>query len=174
MMMRGEHIYLRALEPDDLDFLYQVENDPELWEVSNTLTPYSAFILEKYLENAHRDIFDVRQLRLAICLVSDGDTIGLIDLYDFDPQHLRAGVGIVIASDRHRKKGYAAQALELLKDYAFNTLNLHQLYAGISRGNQASIRLFENAGFEQTGLKRDWLRRKGEFADEFIYQCIHG
>jgi diamine N-acetyltransferase len=171
-MLRGEHIYLRALEPEDLEFLYHIENNPEFWEVSNTITPYSEFILEKYLKNAHRDIFDVRQLRLTICLDNSKEPIGLIDLYDFEPLHRRAGVGIVIAQDEHRRKGYAAEAIKILKEYAFDSLNLHQLYAGISSENKGSIKLFENAGFKQTGLKLDWLFRKGEFADEFIYQCI--
>lgn len=172
MNLKGTHTFLRALEPEDIDFLYGLENNPEFWEVSNTLVPFSRFILSKYLENAHRDIFEAKQLRLAICTVSDSSVVGLIDLYDFDPQHGRAGVGIVIAQKESRGRGYASEALGLLKTYAFGQLQLHQLYAGIIQENEASRRLFEKAGFEQTGLKIDWVKRGHGFVNEFIYQCI--
>ena len=59
-------IILRALEPTDIDALYKWENDPEIWHVSNTCTPYSKYILEKYIENSHLDIYQVKQLRLMI------------------------------------------------------------------------------------------------------------
>jgi diamine N-acetyltransferase len=170
--LTGKDIYLRALEPEDIDFLYQVENDTELWPVSNTLVPYSRYVLSSYLNNAHKDIYEVKQLRLAICNTADNHLIGLIDLYDFEPQHGRAGVGVVISDKQYRKKGHAAEALAILKDYAFRQLDLHQLYAGITRDNQASIHLFERAGFVKTGLKQDWVRRGQEYVDEFIYQCI--
>ena len=39
--LKGEQVYLRALEPTDLDFLYKLENDTSVWEVSGTLKPYS-------------------------------------------------------------------------------------------------------------------------------------
>jgi diamine N-acetyltransferase len=65
--LKGENIYLRALEPNDLEFVYAMENDQSIWEVSNTQTPYSRFLVKQYLENAHQDIYEVKQLRLAIC-----------------------------------------------------------------------------------------------------------
>ncbi|MFZ9004262.1 MAG: GNAT family N-acetyltransferase, partial [Robiginitalea sp.] len=83
-LLRGAHIQLRALEPEDLEFLYALENDPDIWEVSGTVTPYSRKVLRDYLERAHRDIYEVKQLRLAICTAPQ-TPIGLIDLYDFDP-----------------------------------------------------------------------------------------
>ena len=102
--LRGEHIFLRALELSDLDFLYKLENDESLWEVSNTTTPYSKYILKLYLENSHRDIYDVKQLRLVICKNDDETAVGFIDLFDFDPKHSRVGVGIVIFFRRGKKK----------------------------------------------------------------------
>src|SRR5690606_29084336 len=98
--LQGKNIYLRALEPTDLDFLYQVENDESLWEVSNTTTPFSYFVLKEYLENSFRDIYEVKQLRLVICKTENESSIGFIDLYDFDPVHKRVGIGIVIFKDQ--------------------------------------------------------------------------
>ena len=81
--LKGKHIYLRALEPEDLDFVYEIENDMSLWQLSDTQTPYSRFLIKQYLENAQQDIFEAKQLRLAICNTNN-DTIGLIDVFDFD------------------------------------------------------------------------------------------
>ena len=91
--LKGEHIFLRALEPDDLDFIYEIENNQDIWEMSNTITPYSKFLIKQYLENAHKDIFEVKQLRLVISTYDD-DAIGLIDIFDFDFHNKRAGIGI--------------------------------------------------------------------------------
>ena len=85
LTLTGEKVYLRALEPDDLEFLFSVENNEEFWEVSSTSTPYSRFILKQYLENAHKDIYEVKQLRLVIC-EKNGSPTGFIDLFDFDPK----------------------------------------------------------------------------------------
>ena len=64
--LKGEHIYLRALEPEDLEFIHAIENDESVWEVSNTETPYSRFLIKQYLEESHKDIYQVKQLRLVI------------------------------------------------------------------------------------------------------------
>lgn len=173
MILQGEKIYLRALEPTDLDFLYQLENDESVWEVSNTSTPYSKFVLKQYLENAHRDIFEVKQLRLAICKKQDDQTIGLVDLFDFDPRHRRAGIGIIIFSETDRGKGFAAETLEVFLPYGFTHLNLHQLYANITTDNVQSIHLFEKFGFTKTGEKKDWVWSQGVFKNEFIYQLMN-
>ena len=103
--LSGKHIFLRALELSDLDFLYNLENEESLWEVSNTTTPYSKYILKQYLENSHRDIYDVKQLRLVICKNDDEAAVGFIDLFDFEPKHSRVGVGIVIFSEGEKRKG---------------------------------------------------------------------
>ncbi|MEO8934207.1 MAG: GNAT family N-acetyltransferase, partial [Xanthomarina sp.] len=91
--LKGENIYLRALEPEDLDFVHSVENDESVWEISHTQTPYSKFIIKEYLENAHKDIFEVKQLRLVISNYSN-IALGMIDLFDFDFKNSRVGVGI--------------------------------------------------------------------------------
>ena len=168
----GEHIKLRALEPSDLEFLYLLENDSSFWEVSNTTTPYSRFILKQYLENSHRDIYDIKQLRLVICKTENGEAIGCIDFYDFDPKHHRVGIGIIIFSREERHKGYATQSVELVCKYAFEGLNVHQVFATISEDNVTSINLFEKAGFEKTGIKKDWIYTTGAYKNVFQYQLI--
>jgi diamine N-acetyltransferase len=171
-ILEGSHIQLRALEPTDLDFLYELENDELVWEVSNTVTPYSKFVLKQYLENSHRDIYDVKQLRLVVSTLNDQQTIGLIDLFDFDPKHERAGIGIIILSEKDRGKGFAKEAIQLLCTYAFQHLNVHQLYANITEDNTSSIQLFKKLGFSEAGIKKDWILSKGKYKNEHLYQLI--
>lgn len=169
---KGESIYLRALEPEDLEFVYALENDLSVWEVSQTQTPYSKFLIHQYLENAHQDIYQAKQLRLAICKNDSFEAIGLIDLFDFDPKNKRAGIGIIIQETTDRNQGFGSQALELLIQYSFEHLAMHQLFANIATNNEASIKLFTTFGFQLVGIKRDWNFNHGTYNDEALYQLI--
>ena len=173
LTLKGKTVYLRALEPNDLEFVYAVENDESIWQVSNTHTPYSRFLVRQYLENAHQDIYEAKQLRLAICKGQDFPAVGLIDLFDFDPKNNRAGIGILIKDLVHRNNGVGSESLELLIQYAFAHLNLHQLYANIDVANQASLALFANFGFEKIGIKKQWNLVKGIYHDEVLFQLVH-
>ena len=169
--LKGNQIYLRALESSDLDFLYELENDTTIWEISGTTTPYSKNVLQLYLDNAHRDIYDVKQLRLCICDLKDS-VLGLIDLFDFDPKNHRAGIGIVIKNSENRNKGVGAEAISVLCKYAFSVLNLRQLFANVSEENEASIHVFQKIGFERIGLKKDWIFSDGVYKNEILFQKI--
>lgn len=170
--MKSERIKLRALEPHDVDTLFLWENDPEIWKVSNTVAPFSRFILEQYIANSHQDIYANKQLRLMIETTDENKTtIGSIDLFDFDPKNKRAGVGILIERN-FRNNGYASEALSVLVDYSFGVLDLHQLYCNICDDNDASLKLFEKAGFEKVGLKKDWVRNGSGYQDEYLLQMI--
>ncbi len=157
MKLQNQYISLRAIEPGDIDVIYRWENDTENWKVSNTQVPFSRFVLEQYIATAHQDIYSVKQLRLIICN-GENKSVGCIDLFDFDPNHLRSGIGILIADKSDRRKGYASEALELLIKYCFSTLNLHQLYSNITSDNEASVLLFQKHGFQITGIKKQWIR----------------
>ena len=171
-MLRGTQIRLRALEPEDLEFLYRMENDFSVWEISNTQTPYSKWVLKQYLENAHQDIYEAKQLRLAIEDKKSNQLIGLVDLFDFDFKNSRAGVGIVI-KEASRGNGLGSEVLQQLITYSFSHLQLHQLYANISINNEASIKLFTKFGFQKIGIKKDWNKINGQFVDEVLFQLIH-
>jgi diamine N-acetyltransferase len=164
-------VRLRALEPEDLEFLYACENDLEVWRVSNTHAPISKYMLANYIKSSDRDIWESRQLRLVIEL-PDKQVVGSLEIFDFDPFHLRAGVGVIIFANEDRRKGIASQALRLLMNYAHNELGIYQLYANVSETNEASIALFRKLGFLQTGCKTDWLRLPGKgWESELIFQC---
>ena len=166
----GKNINLRALEPSDLNFLYSAENDESFWEISSTQTPYSKYILQKYIENAHQDIYEAKQYRFVICDTKNMP-IGMIDLFDFNPQHKRVGIGILILN-KYQSKGYGSDALEMIIDYAFTYLNVHQIFANITSNNLNSIILFEKFNFKKIGVKKDWLFSNNTFKDEISYQLI--
>lgn len=169
--LKSENIQFRALEPNDIDLLYDWENNTEIWEVSNTFEPFSKFILAKYIKESQRDIYEAKEARMII-ETPEGKAVGAIDLFDFDPFHFRAGVGILIHDEKDRKLGYATEALKLLCTYATGYLRLHQLYANISADNLASIHLFTKLGFELCGTKKDWRRTPDGWKAELMFQKI--
>lgn len=173
MFLKGNFVGLRALEPSDADLLYRWENNLELWPVSFTQVPFSKFILEEFVNAAYSDIYTNKQLRLMINKTDSGDTIGIVDLFEFDAQHLRAGVGIYI-QEAFRKTGCGSECIALLKTYCFNTLFLKQIYAHVNASNTASLALFEKNGFEKIGLKKCWSKTGlNTFEDVWFLQLIN-
>ncbi len=170
--MKYKEIKLRALEPEDLELLYKWENNESYWTISNTISPFSKYTLKRYLENSHKNIYESGQLRLMIEHIHDKVTIGTVDIFDFDPFHKRAGLGILIAIELYRRKGYAAMALTGLIEYCFKTLQLHQLYCNILANNSESMDLFMKLGFEQTGVKKEWIKTSDGYLDEHLFQLI--
>ncbi len=172
LLLEGEHIRLRALEPSDVDILYRWENDPQNWFISNTLTPFSKHALARFIENSQLDIYQTRQLRLMIIRRDNDQSIGAVDLFDIDPFHRRAGLGILIQDKQNRNKGYASDTLDVIIHYAFHHLKFHQLYCNIAADNDISIKLFKKKGFRLVGEKKDWLRKNEGFIGELMFQLL--
>ena len=168
----NDRIYLRAVEPEDIDIMYEMENDPSMWDISNFTVPYSRYVLQQYIESSQSDMFADKQLRLMIVRRSDRRTIGTIDITDFVPLHSRGDVGIAVHKDV-RREGYASDALSLLCEYAFDFLCIRQLYAYAAVDNEACIRLFNSCGFAQCGLLKDWLQTKDGYKDALMMQRIN-
>ncbi|MDX9811921.1 MAG: GNAT family N-acetyltransferase [Bacteroidales bacterium] len=171
--MRYKDIMLRAIEPEDLELLYEWENNGDYWTISNTITPFSKYTLKRYIKNSHKSIYETGQLRLMIVHAEDKVTIGTIDIFDFDPFHSRAGLGILIAREEYRRKGLASMALKCLVDYCFDTLHLHQLYCNILGNNSESMDLFKKAGFTESNVKKDWIKTASGYLDEHFFQLIN-
>lgn len=169
-LLQGKNIFCRTLEPDDLPYLYQLENNSDIWELSNTQTPFSKHVLEKYIANAHLDIYSIKQLRLII--ETQNTQIGSIDLFDFDPKNNRIGVGIIIWPKKYQNNGFAYEALNLIEVYCKNTLHIHQIYCNIAQDNTSSINLFEKCGFVKTGIKINWIKTLNGYKHVYFYQKI--
>tara|TARA_B110000263_G_C15288124_1_gene501887 strand:- start:177 stop:683 length:507 start_codon:yes stop_codon:yes gene_type:complete len=164
------NIKLRALEINDLDWLFSIENNQNLWKYSNTTSPYSKDTLKQYILNSHRDIFEMKQLRLVVC--SDNiNSIGLIDLFDFRPEHRRVGVGLII-DEKYQNKGIAKKALELIEKWSIEKLQIHQLFSFIAEENHISRKLFKSKGYLEIGCKIDWNFYNGRYNNEVTLQKI--
>ncbi len=168
--LEGKHIRLRPVEIEDLDSLYRYENDAAMWVASNHLNPISRFYLEQYILHAENNIYQDKQLRLMIESRHNA-CVGIIDLFDFDPHHKRAAVGIII-DPQHQRKGYGAEALEVIKAYARDVLQLKQLFCGIGSENKGSIRMFLQKGFEITGTRKAWRLHTDGWHDEHFLQLL--
>lgn len=165
-----ENILLRAIEPADLEMLYHWENDPAVWRVSGTVAPISRDRLARFISEQVYDLYATRQMRLMVDV--DNVAVGCVDIFDFEPLHRRFGIGILIYADEHRRRGYASRVIDMVKEYARNTLDLRQIWVTIDEDNPASVALFEGCGFTLSARRREWINRGGKFIDELEYQCF--
>jgi len=168
--LKGKNIFLRALESEDINYLFSIENNEKYWSISDSQIPFSRYLLNRYLKNSNMDIYEAKQLRLVITNFQN-ITIGLIDLFDIDFKNNRAGVAIII-NEKMRSNGFAKEALELLIQYSKTHLSLHQLYCNILEDNSHSINLFKSVEFKQVGLKKDWIKFDGKYKNELLLQLI--
>ena len=147
-------IKLRKIEPTDLPFLYQWENDASAWSDGSNHNPLSQQDLRDYIASTSGDIYRDGQLRLII-ESADSLTLGCIDLFDFDPRNRRAAIGMYIAPEC-RGRGVGREAVRLLEEYAFGHLNLRLIYAVIATSNHACSTIFRDAGFTATQAIPEW------------------
>lgn len=168
-MLKSNTHALRALEPCDSEFLFQLENASEEWWLGATIAPLGRATLEQYANGQH-DLYRDLQLRLMIT-TADGTTVGTVDLYHYEPRNRRAGVGIAIL-EKHRRQGHARAGLALMRDYAFQHLGLHQLWAEIPACNSETVALFTAEGFEQSGQLKDWIWRAPHWENAVLMQAL--
>ena len=148
-------VTLRAIEPEDLDVLYEIENDLDLWTVGYSNSPYSRYLLHDYIANSQCDIYADRQLRLLV-ENEEGEVVGIADLNDFEPRHHRAEMGIVVRKG-FRGEGYARAMVMHLLDYARSIIHLHQIYVVIAEDNHQVLDMFRSIGFTGEKMLDDWL-----------------
>jgi len=169
MLLENENIRLRAVEPEDLDRLYAWENNTQLWDVGNTRNPYSKYVLKQYIVDSDKDIYESKQLRLMMVSVKTGETVGTVDLFDFDIHNSRIALGLFV-DVAYQGNGYARESLHLIEEYVFTYLKINQLYCHISENNTASMRMFEQEKYEKTGLLKDWIKTATGFENIVVFQ----
>lgn len=167
-MLKGTDIYLRTIEPSDVHFILENENNTDNWKISNTQVPFSEELIIHYVHHA-QDIYSLKQVRFIICLTADDSRIGMIDLFEFEPLHQRAGIGILILA-AHQQLGHGKSALKIIEEYALKSLGIRNLFCNILAGNEQSHHLFLNNGFVQVGIKKNWFNDRGNWVDEILYQ----
>ena len=163
-------INFRAMEPEDLDLLYTIENDTKLWNIGVTSVPYSRYTLYEYIANSKNDIYTDREVRM---MIENGnkEVVGIVDLINFDPKHMRAEIGIVI-ENKFRNRGLAQATISKIKEYSAQILHLHQIYAYVNKDNAQSLRLFEKCGFIRSTELKDWLFDGKNYHDAVLLQLF--
>lgn len=167
-MLEGSNVKIRLLEPDDLDFLEKIENNEVYWKLSDTIVPFSRKVLEEYILS-EQDIFLNKQLRFVVVETVNNKAVGFLDLFDFNPIHLRAGVGIII-DEKHQNNGYAGEALKLLDQYVSEHLKMKNLHAQVMEKNEFSHKLFIASGYKKSGVWSNWVNHRGDWIDVTLYQ----
>ena len=163
-------VNLRAIEPEDLDLLYRIENDIKLWNVGTSNVPYSRYTLHEYIANTTGDIYIDRQVRMMI-ENEEGAVVGIVDIVNFDPSNRRAELGLII-EEPYRRQGYAYSTMREIASYALNVLHLHQLFAFIDARNEPCLRLFRELECQETSRLKDWLFDGVEYHEAVVMQMV--
>jgi diamine N-acetyltransferase len=169
MLLQNEILRLRAVEPEDLDRLYAWENNSQLWDVGNTRNPYSKFVLKQYISQSDQSIYETKQLRLMMVCVKTNQTVGTVDLFDFEIHNSRIALGLFVDAE-FQGNGYAKASLKLIEQYVFDYLKVNQLYVHIAENNTASIKMFEKENFEKTGILKNWIKTLTGFENIILFQ----
>jgi len=164
---------IRALEPEDVDYVFALENDPATWLSGALLAPISRHTIAQMV-HVTPTIGESTQLRFVLHDYPNMDPLGLFDLFNIDLINQNASVGLIIYPAEHRNNGLGTEALALLEHYAFQHMQLHSLYAEIFADNIPSLKLFLAANYEVIGTKKQWIRRPpNRFHDVVCLQKIN-
>lgn len=163
-------VTLRAVEPEDVDFILSCENDQDVARWSYNPAPLSRQQLLTYALTYDADPFAAGQLRLIIENY-DSRPVGVVDLYEVSERDLRAFVGICIHGE-FRRRGYALKTLEVLSRFCSEKLGLNQIAAKVSATNPAALKLFDKAGFSHTATLRNWHRMGQSLHDIELMQLF--
>lgn len=168
----GLNLMLRAVEPNDASFLFIWENNPSNWRISHTEVPFSMHNIHQLIEQFSNPRAS-GQIRLIVVLKATNKPVGTIDLFDISFKHGYATLGILIADESDRGKGYAEEAVNLCLDYCMDHLHLHNLQCFVHADNLPSLNLFKKLNFREVGVRKEWYIYKENRIDEIAFQlCL--
>ena len=167
-MNQANEYFLRAPEPEDLDFLYRLENDTAIWPVSDCHMPYSRYALKQYIASCPRDFFADKQLRLMVQPKSGGEAVAIADFFNFSALDGRAELGLIVDPAK-RGQGIGQQALELVMEYAEHILGLRLLAVFIFADNASCCHLFLKNDFQQVATLPEWVVFDGKKHDVAVF-----
>jgi len=158
----GERLYLSPFDADDMETCAKWAEWMNERTVVDTFYNYHNLVS---LSGAKKIIGELQGYRFDMVLL-DGDLlIGHISLHDIDHLNRHAFLGIFIGADEYRSKGYGAEAIRLILEYGFRTLNLRNIMLSVHADNHAGISCFKKAGFREAGRRRGWLFKNGNYID---------
>ncbi len=161
---------LRALEPEDLELLYTIENDTETWDICSSKVNYSRYAIKQYLAQQPQEIEEAGELRLAITDSETKEAIGLIDLTSYSATNRSAEVGIALLKEK-RGEGWGKAAIKEIEHYAKTHLNLRMLYAHtLAHNTSAAKNLFLTCQYTPVATLPEWHYSNGEYVDLTVFK----
>ncbi|WP_323190255.1 GNAT family protein [Halostella sp. PRR32] len=161
--LRGETVSLRTVESDDIEFLRDAVNHPDVWRSTLMSTPKNAEQEREFFEEVVSDEDSVDLL-----VTADDRSVGMVSLNAVDEENGVGELGYWIVPDEWGN-GYATDAARTLTEYAFDQRRLHRVQARVVAFNDASARVLEKAGFERDGVHREAVFVDGEHRDVVWY-----
>ncbi|WP_135534278.1 GNAT family N-acetyltransferase [Halostella pelagica] len=161
--LRGETVSLRTVESDDIEFLRDAVNHPDVWRTTLMSTPKNSEQEREFFEEVVSDEDSVDLL-----VTADDRPVGMVSLNTVDEENGVGELGYWIVPDEWGN-GYATDAARTLTEYAFDQRRLHRVQARVVAFNDASARVLEKAGFEREGVHREAVFVDGEHRDVVWY-----
>lgn len=166
VFLEGEKVDLRTVEEEDVQFLQENINKPEIRKNLTVRKPVNMKQQQDFFQEVVSSGEDVH-----LAIYSEGEITGIVSLEDEEDDVRAATIGLWIATE-YQGNGYGTEAVELITDYGFNELNYHRISARAYEDNKASQKIWEKLGFEKEGELREKTFYKGEFGDIYIYGVL--
>ncbi len=171
-MIFGERIRLRALRRVDLPLFVDWLNDPEVIQGLMVYLPFSIHDEEDWFDQTRKKSPEERPLTIDILTEAGWEPIGNCGLFDIDWRIRSAEFGIMIGAKQHWDKGYGTEALRVLLQHGFDTLNLNRISLQVYETNLRAIRSYEKAGFVHEGKLRQGHYQDGKYVDVFLMSML--
>ncbi|MCX6158522.1 MAG: GNAT family protein [Ignavibacteriae bacterium] len=172
MIIKTDKLYIKLLEPEDVNEEYQnwLKN-PEIYQYLETKWKYPNLEdLKAYITKIHNSNND---FMFGIYLTKDDKYIGNIKIGNVNWIHRYAEIGLIIGDQSEWGKGYAADSINLATKYAFEHLNLHKLWAGMYESNTGSLKAFKKAGYSNAGTFKAHGFVNGKYEDVFLVEILN-
>ena len=171
-MLIGKRIRLRAVEKEDLPRFVAWLNDPEVNRHLLLATPLSLTHEEQWYERILQQHSAEQPLVIERDSPEGWTPIGNLGLHVIDWVNRCAELGIFIGDKTYWNQGYGREAIELLLQYGFNSLNLNRIYLRVDETNPGGIRCYEHAGFVHEGRQRQAKFEDGHYIDLLLMSVL--
>jgi RimJ/RimL family protein N-acetyltransferase len=161
----GKRVYLRPVLREDLPRLTVWINDPQVTKNLFAFHPYTPEDEEAWVRKISEN--HGKSEVLAIVLEDSDEAIGVIEIRAIDQRNSHAEMGFSIGNKAYWNQGYGTEALMLILEYAFNTLNLRKVHSTVNEANPRSRRCLEKCGYREEGRMKEHFYSQGRFLDVF-------
>ncbi|HEY5982139.1 MAG TPA: GNAT family protein [Anaerolineales bacterium] len=171
-MIVGKRVRLRAVERADIALYHEWLNDAEVTEGLARYLPFSMADEERWFENMSQREEEQRPLAIEILDGQEWKLAGNTGLFNLEWTNRSAELGIFIGDKSKWNQGYGTEALGLILQHGFNTLNLNRIFLRVYASNSRAQRSYEKAGFKLEGTMRQALFRHGQYVDVNIMSIL--